>query len=59
MAEPTIICPNCKAEIKLMEAAVGMYGGLQGIAGKSIQKIDGLELKALGKGSQPENLQNR
>ena len=68
MTEPTIICPNCKAEIRLTEslaapliaatrkqfeqqlsqkdeeiakreqgmgATVGMYGDLQGIAGKS------------------------
>jgi hypothetical protein len=25
-----------------------MYGDLQGIAGKSLQEIEGLELKALG-----------
>lgn len=30
-----------------MEATVGMYGELQGIAGKSLQEIDGLELKLL------------
>ncbi len=30
-----------------MEATVGMSGDLQGIAGKSLQNIDGLELKAL------------
>ena len=27
--------------------AVGMYGDLQGIAGKSLQEIEGLEMKAL------------
>ncbi len=32
---------------RVMEATVGMYGDLQGIAGKSLQEIDGLELKAL------------
>ncbi len=32
----------------VMGAMVGMYGDLQGIAGKSLQEIKGLELKALG-----------
>jgi len=32
---------------RVMGATVGMYGDLQGIAGKSIQEIEGLELKAL------------
>jgi hypothetical protein len=31
-----------------MQATVGMYGDLQGIAGKTLQEIEGLELKALG-----------
>jgi len=31
----------------VMQATVGMYGDLQGIAGKSLQEIEGLELKAL------------
>jgi hypothetical protein len=31
-----------------MNATVGMYGDLQGIAGKSLQEIEGLEMKALG-----------
>lgn len=31
-----------------MSSAVGMYGDLQGIAGKSLQEIEGLELKAIG-----------
>lgn len=37
----------------VMAATVGMYGDLQGIAGKSLQAIEGLELKALecGEGS--------
>jgi hypothetical protein len=30
-----------------MEATLGMYGDLQGIAGKSLQEIEGLELMAL------------
>lgn len=32
---------------RVMGATVGMYGDLQGIAGQSIQEIEGLELKAL------------
>ena len=32
----------------VMKATVGMYGDLQGIAGKSLQEIEGLELKAIG-----------
>ncbi len=31
---------------RVMEATVGMYGELQGIAGKSVQEIEGLELPA-------------
>ena len=33
---------------RVMGATVGMYGDLQGIAGKSLQEIEGLELSALG-----------
>lgn len=33
---------------RVMGATVGMYGDLQGIAGKSLQEIEGLELKSLG-----------
>jgi hypothetical protein len=33
---------------RVMGATVGMYGDLQGIAGKSLQEIEGLEVKALG-----------
>ena len=32
---------------RVMGATVGMYGDLQGIAGKSLQEIEGLELNAL------------
>jgi len=32
---------------RVMNATVGMYGDLQGIAGKSLQEIEGLELHAL------------
>src|SRR5215217_109724 len=32
---------------RVMQATAGMYGDLQGIAGKTIQEIEGLELKAL------------
>jgi hypothetical protein len=31
-----------------MQATAGMYGDLQGIAGKTIQEIEGLEFPALG-----------
>ncbi|MCX6996579.1 MAG: hypothetical protein NTV49_05725 [Kiritimatiellaeota bacterium] len=30
-----------------MQSTVGMYGDLHGIAGKTLQEIEGLELKAL------------
>ena len=32
---------------RVMSATVGMYGDLQGIAGKSLQEIDGLELQVI------------
>jgi hypothetical protein len=32
----------------VMKATVGMYGDLQGIAGKSLEEIEGLELPAVG-----------
>lgn len=32
---------------RVVQATVGMYGDLQGIAGKTLQEIEGLELKAL------------
>lgn len=32
---------------RVMQSTVGMYGDLQGIAGKTIQEIEGLEFKAL------------
>jgi hypothetical protein len=31
----------------MLHSTAGMYGDLQGIAGKSLQEIEGLELKAL------------
>jgi len=40
-----------KREIQIdnvMQSTVGMYGDLQGIAGKSLQEIEGLELPSLG-----------
>jgi len=40
------VCP-CHAKQRVMGATVGMYGDLQGIAGKSLQEIEGLELLAL------------
>ena len=36
---------------RVMGATVGMYGDLQGIAGKSLQEIEGLSLPALGGGT--------
>ncbi|CDZ77615.1 hypothetical protein BN59_01899 [Legionella massiliensis] len=35
---------------RVMTSTIGMYGDLQGIAGKSLQEIEGLELRALGSG---------
>jgi len=35
---------------RVMQSTIGMYGDLQGIAGKTIQEIDGLEMKALEEG---------
>ncbi len=32
----------------VINATVGMYGDLQGIAGKSLQEIEGLEIKSIG-----------
>jgi hypothetical protein len=32
---------------RVMQATVGMYGDLQGIAGKTLQEIEGLEMKAI------------
>ena len=32
---------------RVMSATVGMYGDLQGIAGKSIQEIEGLDLPTI------------
>ena len=36
---------------RVIGATTGMYGDLQGIAGKSLQEIDGLEFKALESGT--------
>jgi len=36
---------------RVVVATVGMYGDLQGIAGKSMQEIEGLELQALDSGN--------
>lgn len=43
---------------RVMGATVGMYGDLQGIAGKSLQEIDGLELKALEASDTTTGLEN-
>ncbi|GJL64941.1 MAG: hypothetical protein NPIRA04_35950 [Nitrospirales bacterium] len=32
---------------RVMQSTVGMYGDLQGIAGKTLQEIEGLELTSL------------
>lgn len=39
---------------RVMRSTVGMYGDLQGIAGKTIQEIEGLDLKALEGGTSPD-----
>lgn len=39
---------------RVMQATAGMYGDLQGIAGKTIQEIEGLELRALNAPSSGE-----
>jgi len=45
--------------MRVMGATVGMYGDLQGIAGKSLQEIEGLELQTLGtEGKSPKALTN-
>ena len=36
---------------KVMQSTVGMYGDLQGIAGKSLQEIEGLSFPALEDGT--------
>ena len=36
---------------RVLQATVGMYGDLQGIAGKTLQEIEGLEMKALEPGN--------
>jgi len=35
---------------RVMQSTVGMYGDLQGIAGRTIQEIEGLEMKTLSEG---------
>ena len=37
---------------RVVEATVGMYGELQGIAGKTLQEVEGLELKSLEAGNE-------
>ncbi len=39
---------------RVMTATVGMYGELQGIAGKTLKEIEGLDLKMLGDGTLEE-----
>ena len=38
---------------RVMNATIGMYGDLQGIAGKSLQEIEGLELTSIGYDDEP------
>ena len=48
-----LVAPVAKREEQIervMGATVGMYGDLQGIAGKSLQEIEGLSLPALTDG---------
>ena len=45
--------------VRVMEATVGMVGDLQGIAGKSMQEIEGLEMKTLGEGTVSDNLSSK
>ena len=40
---------------RVMQATSGMYGDLQGIAGKTIQEIEGLEMRALNAPSHEES----
>lgn len=42
---------------RVMQATAGMYGDLQGIAGKTIQEIEGLELRALNAPSLDKDIQ--
>ncbi|HEX2855435.1 MAG TPA: DUF2130 domain-containing protein [Opitutaceae bacterium] len=39
---------------RVMQATVGMYGDMQGIAGKTLQEIEGLDIKALGEPGTPK-----
>jgi len=39
---------------RVMQATVGMYGDLQGIAGKTLQEIEGLDLQLLGADDVPQ-----
>jgi len=38
---------------RVMQATVGMYGDLQGIAGKTLQEIEGLDLGLLDVSPEP------
>jgi hypothetical protein len=41
---------------RVMQSTAGMFGELQGIAGKSLQEIDGLDFKAIGDQSSPRSV---
>ena len=46
----------CAEQIeRVMQATVEMYGDMQAIAGKTLQEIEGLEMKALGEGDKSES----
>jgi hypothetical protein len=44
---------------RVMQATVGMYGDLQGIAGRTLQEIEGLELRALSSPMAEEDIPTR
>ena len=43
---------------RVMGATVGMYGDLQGIAGKSLQEIEGLEFQMLAENGSASSILN-
>jgi hypothetical protein len=40
----------------VIDSTVGMWGDLQAIAGKTLQEIEGLEIKALGSADDSEEM---
>ncbi len=41
---------------RVMQSTVGMYGDLQGIAGKTMQEIEGLDWEQIGEEAQPQRV---